>query len=143
MSWNKDELLETLTFPGGFLPQDGLDTALEHYDEIKADLYAAIQRSPEDVKAIEAIHNKEYSLKFFAMYLVAEKQDADAFEYIHQYFSIHGGNAWTCIGKMKTADLTQVLAALWHGDIKAKKDTFSLDGMDPYAYIAFVDACSL
>jgi len=140
MSWNKDEALVTLSYPGGFLPQDGLEEALYHYDDIKAELYAAIRLAPDEVKTLEALHNKEYSLKFFAIYLAAEKCDGDAFAPMHEYFSTCGADAWKPLGKMTGGNLADALRAICRGDIKVEKDEVCFDGMDGYAHIAFCDA---
>jgi len=140
MSWNKDEVLETLSHPGAFLPKDALDEAQHHYDEIKAELHAAIRLAPDEVKTLEALHNKEYSLKFFAIYLAAEQCDGDAFAPMHEYFSTYGADAWKPLGKMTGGNLAEALTAICRGDIKVEKGDIRFDGMDGYAHIAFCDA---
>jgi len=136
-SWNKDDVLETLSYPGGFLPEQALEEALKHYDDIKAELYAAIKLSPDEVKTLEALHNKQYSLKFFAIYLAAEQCDGDAFLPIHHYFATHGPSAWNPLGKMTGGDLSASLTAICQGDIHIKPKDVCFDGMDGYAHMSF------
>jgi len=139
MNWNNDELLAELSFPGGFLPKDALEEAQHRYDEIKIELFTALNLSPDGVKTLETTHNKEYSLKFFAMYLAAQKRDVDAFAPIYKYFAAYGEKSWECLGNMTSGDLVQVLTAVYHGDVRAMNDEVDLDGMDSFARVAFSD----
>jgi len=141
MGWNDGELLAALSFPSGGLPQDALDAALCRYDEIKDQLYAAIKLGPDDVEALEKEHNKEYTLKFFAMYMAAEKHDIDAFAPMHEYFSTAGEKAWKYLGKMTSGNLVEVLSSVCATGVNQAE--INLDGMDAYARIAFSDALSM
>lgn len=139
MGANNAALLAKLSYPGGTLPEDALDEALHRYNEIRHELYAAMRLAPDKVNALETEHNGEYSLKFFAMYLAAEKGDAEAFAPIHEYFSTYGEKAWKYLGKMTSGNLVQVLTEISSVDSRKMRKGVPLDGMDAHARIAFID----
>ena len=93
----------------------------KRYDELKAELHTALKLSPDEIESIEDAAEEKYMLKFFAMYLAAEKRDNDSFPLILNFFATYAERAWNSLGNMSTRDLGRILASVCHGDVNALK----------------------
>lgn len=134
------ELITSLSYPGDCLPEDALCEAIKRYDDIKAELHTALKLSPDEIDSIEDAAEEKYMLKFFAMYLAAEKRDNDSFPLILNFFATYAERAWDSLGNISTRDLGRILASVCHGDVNALKSAIILEDMDNFARIACFDA---
>ncbi len=117
--------------------------AITCYDDIKMELHAALKLSPDAINNIEEAAEAEYKLKFYAMYLAAEKRDADAFPVIRDYFTAQGESAWESLGNISTRDLGRILASVCNGDADALKSFAELEGMDSFARMSCLNAMGI
>ncbi len=138
MSRSKQELIAALSYPGGALPEDALREAIERYGEIRPELHAALRLAPDEIRDREA--NGIYMLQFYAMYLAAQRRDADAFPLIRDFFAEHGEAACEVTGDLVTEHLHRILASVCADDPEALRDAVALPGLDPWARIAFFEA---
>lgn len=143
MSWSQEELIASLSYPGDYLPEDALHEAIRCYDEIKDELHAALKLSPAEIKNLEEVAEEEYKLKFYAMYLAAEKRDTDAFPVIRDYFATQGEQAWDSLGNISTRDMGRILASVCNGDACALKSFAESNGVDSFARISCLDAMGI
>jgi len=137
---SKEELIASLSYPGDALPEDALHEAIMRYDDIRNELHAALQLSPDEVESMEADSEEAYMLQFFAMYLAAEKRDTAAFPLIRDFFNKYGEAACEITGDLVTSHLGQILASVCGGDAKALKQAAELPGLDRWARSAFFGA---
>jgi len=140
MSWSKEELIASLSYPGDYLPEDALREATRRYDEIKPELHAAMKLSPDEIESIEADAEEDYMLQFFTMYLAAEKRDTDAFPLIRDFFAKYGEAACEITGDLVCEHLDRILASVCGGDAEALKNAAGLPGLDSWARGAFFGA---
>ncbi|MDQ6993254.1 MAG: UPF0149 family protein [Mariprofundus sp.] len=140
MSWNRDDTLAVLSFPGADLPAYELGMAVEHYEEIREVLHGALKLSPDAIEAIELEAEEDYMLQFFAMYLAAAVRDKDAFPLIRDFFAAHGSAAATICGDMISEHLDRILFSICNEDAEALKLAVDLPGLDEWVRVAFISA---
>ena len=132
-------IIQALSYPGDTLPEDALRDAITYYADIKPALHAALQLSPDEIIGLEHANGDEYSLQFFALYLVAEKRDTDAFPLIRDFFAHYGKAANELAGDMVGEHLGQILASVCQ-DAKALKAAIELPGLNIWPRSAFISA---
>jgi len=119
---------------------DTLREALDHYDDINPELHEALKLSPNEVANLESPEGEEYDLKFVALFLAAEKRDADAFPLILDYFITYNDQAWQCLGNISPTDVGRILASVCHADANTLKATIDIDKPIEFLRLACFDA---
>jgi len=142
MNWTNEKMIAALSYPGDCLPEDALSEALNRYDDIKQELHAALQLSPDEIIAKEAEADDGYMLPCFAMYLAAEKQDADAFPLICDFFAQYGKAADDVSGDMVCEHLDRILASVCQ-DAEAIKSAAELPGLSTWPRSACFGALAI
>jgi len=140
MNWNREKLIASLRYPGDFMTTDTLREALHHYDDIKPELHEALKLSPNEVATLESPEGEEYELKFFALFLAAEKRDADAFPLILNYFTNYNDQAWQSLGNICPTDVGRILASVCYADVNTLKATIDNDQLIEFLRLACLDA---
>jgi len=133
-------LIDKITYVEEILQTEALEDASENYDRIKEKLHAALMLDPDSIRALEARSGREYSLKYFAMFLAAENRDVEAFPLIINFFAAYDQAAWECLNEITTRDMGRILASVCTGNISALKNTVELPKMNSFARIACFDA---
>jgi len=143
MTWPNEKIIAALRYPGDCLPEDALNQALECYDDIKQELHAALKLRPDAIETIEDPAKEEYKLKYYAMYLAAEKRDTEAFPLIRDYFTTPGEQEWDSLGNISTRDMGRILASVCNGDAGALKSFAESSDVESFARISCLDAMGI
>ncbi|MDQ6989418.1 MAG: UPF0149 family protein [Mariprofundaceae bacterium] len=141
---NQQQCLDILSKSEHELPKDALIWALQHYDEVKAELHTALALSPERIQEKTEQQGVCYNLQYYAFYLAAEKRDTQALPIICNFFDRYGEQATDAMGDFVTEVLAKILASVGHKQPQILFEAAQHSHMDRWARGACVHAlCSL
>ncbi len=128
----KTEILDELSDYTGSFPREAVEAASVLWDEIGADMVAALEEAadrPEEVAA-----RNSYMLHTYAMFLCAEKRDRRAFEPLLRILSIPDENMLDILlGDTLTEEAASILASVYPGDVEPILALIENPGANEYA----------
>jgi len=143
MSWNKEQCIQSLSFPEDELPTAALTEALAHYQELKEDLHQAISLSPDEINRLSKEKGIDYLLQFYAFYIVAEKRDEQALPLICSFLAKHGQAAAELLGDLVTEHLDKILASVGIKNPQYLFEASQLPNLGDWVAGAYLDALAI
>ena len=135
---NIDEIISLLEYNHGTLPRAALSKAIDEKEAIVPRLLQEIENA---VSKIEKIHDEEaYMLHIYALYLLAQFRETDAYLHIIRLFSVPGDLPVHITGDVVTEDLGRILASTFNGDIEPLKILIKDESLNEYVRSAGLNA---
>ncbi len=110
----------------------------EHFEEAKPYLYDALDEAR---NMIDNDNDEFFSheLYIYALYLLAEMKDKEAFSKIIYTFSFTGKDAFDLFGEIITEDLQNILYATYDDNYELLKESIADDSLDEFVRLSMLD----
>jgi len=109
-----NKILDKLTYNYGVFPQQSIQTAIAKKDQIIPELLKILQQTPQEIDE----QDSNYMAHIYAMYLLAQFREKQAYPLIIDFFSHSGDLVMNLTGDVVTEDLARILASVSCGDTK-------------------------
>ncbi|MCD7809005.1 MAG: DUF1186 domain-containing protein, partial [Erysipelotrichaceae bacterium] len=121
-----------------FYPLKEINYIKEHFEEAKPYLYDALDETRD---MIDEGNGEFFSheLGIYALYLLAEMKDKEAFSLIIHTFAFTGEDAFDLFGDLVTEDLQDILYATYDGDYELLQDSIADDSLDEFVRLSMLD----
>ena len=110
-----EDILKQLEVNEGIFPREAVVEASEQREAITPELLRVLEYARDN---IEHLNETDYMAHLYAMYLLAEFREPQAYPLIVEFFSIPGEITLDVTGDMVTEDLGRILASVCDGDIE-------------------------
>jgi len=111
---NIQEIIEELAYFDGIFPRQALKEAVRKKDEITPALLDILRSAKENIN--EIVERDDYMAHMYALYLLAQFREKQAYPLIVDFFSIPGEITLEITGDIVTEDLSRILASVCRGD---------------------------
>ena len=109
------EILKQLEFNRGVFPRHALEQAIIQKEQITPALLEIIKKAHLNIHIL--IDQEDYFAHIYAMYLLAQFREKQAYPLIVDFFSIPGEISLDFTGDLVTEDLCRILASICEGDV--------------------------
>ncbi len=109
------DILKQLEVNEGTFPREAVAQAIELRDAITPELLRILEYACDNIE--EIAERPAYFAHIYAMYLLAQFREPQAYPLIVQFFSVPGEITLDVTGDLVTEDLGRILASVAHGDI--------------------------
>lgn len=116
---NADEIISALEYNHGKFPRVALAKAIEEKEIVAPRLLQVVKDAAKNIQGIE--EDTAYMLHIYALYLLAQFRETDAYLPIVEVFSIPGDVTMKVTGDVVTEDLGRILASTFNGNIEPLK----------------------
>ena len=135
---NIDEIISSLEYNHGKIARAALLKAIDEKEAIVPRLLQVIEDVP---SRIHKIHDEEaYMLHIYALYLLAQFRETDAYLPIVKLFSFPGDLPVHITGDIVTEDLGRILASTFNGDLEPLKILIEDESLNEYVRSAGLNA---
>lgn len=110
-----EETIKRIEYYDGKFPKEDLQFLLDNQAEVTPFLLEAI-RHPEEVFDKILNNEKDYFLPFYALFMLAQFREPQAYPLVYELFSADGDEIDDALGDFVTGDLQRVLASVSGGD---------------------------
>ena len=135
---NADETFAALERYDGSLPRAALKAAVECREAIVPMLVREVERATDDLWRIR--DDPDYMRHVYALYLLAQFRETDAFPLIVELFSLPGDDVDEVFGDLVTEDLGRILASTFDGDTARLAKMVESDSVYRYVRSAALQA---
>jgi Protein of unknown function (DUF1186)/SEC-C motif len=122
----------------GTFPLQALESAVENRDSVIPALLSVLEKCIEDIENL--IDQPDYMLHIYAMYLLAQFREQQAYPLLVQLFSIPGETVHDISGDVVTEDLGRILASVSCGDDSLIKSLIENRNLNEYVRSAAIRA---
>jgi hypothetical protein len=129
-------IAELETYTGKF-PRLALARAIEEREAITPLLLATLQKWTSNLE--ELVERPNYFLHIYALYLLAQFKEVQAYPIIIEFFSVPGETALDVVQDVATEDLGRILASVSNGDIEPIKQLIENRQINEYIRSAALD----
>ena len=133
-----DEIISLLEYNDGTLPRAALSNAIDEKEAIVPSLLQVIEDSAGKMKKI--YDDEAYMLHIYALYLLAQFRETDAYLPIVRLFSFPGDLPVDITGDVVTGDLGRILASTFNGDVEPLKTLIEDKTLNEYVRSAGLNA---
>lgn len=135
---NADEIISALEYNHGKFPRAAIAKAIEEKEIVVPRLLQVIEDAAKDIQRID--DDAAYMLHIYAMYLLAQFRETDAYLPIVEFFSIPGDVTMKVTGDVVTEDLGRILASTFNGDVEPLKSLIEDKSVNEYVRSAGLQA---
>jgi hypothetical protein len=132
MSENIKEIIEKIeNYEDGNFPKEDLQILIDNKEEATPYLLDSIRNPAECVEKL--LENEDYILPYYALYLLAQFREKEAYPLIYDLFSYEAEKTDKVWGDLITTDLGQILASVCDGDVSLINKL--IEDEDVYEYV--------
>ena len=135
---NIDEIISSLEYNHGTIPRAALSKAIDEKEAIVPRLLHVIEDVPNKIQKIN--DEEAYMLHIYALYLLAQLRETDAYLPIVRLFSFPGDLPVRITGDVVTEDLGRILASTFNGDVEPLKILIEDKSLNEYVRSAGLNA---
>lgn len=135
---NTDELISALEYNHGTFPRAALVKAVEEKEMVAPRLLQVIEHAAADIQEIDA--DADYMLHIYALYLLAQFRETDAYLPIIRLVSMPGDVVKNVTGDVVSQDLGRILASTFNGDVEPLKRLIEDKKVNEYVRCAAIQA---
>ncbi|MDM8515214.1 DUF1186 domain-containing protein [Desulfobacterales bacterium HSG16] len=136
-----EEILEKLKYNNGVFPRKALIQAIEKQELITPELLEIIKFSTKNIETL--IEKDRYFAHTYAIYLLAQFREKQAYKLLINLFSIPGEITLDFTGDIVTEDLDKILASVYDGDINLLKALIENENTNGYVKSAALKAITI
>lgn len=112
---NFDQLRNKFKHFDGSYPEEALREAIANREQVVPELLKVLKKAVADPQAV--IDREDYMISIYAMYLLSQFREKNAYPVIIDFFSMPDGKALEIVGDMFIEDLGRILASVSCGEI--------------------------
>jgi hypothetical protein len=124
------EILKELEFNRGIFPRKAVQEAIAKRGQITPELLRILKQASRNIQELESV--PAYMAHIYAMYLLAQFREKQAYPLIVDFFSIPGEVTLDVTGDVVTEDLGRILASVSHGDMDLMKSLIENEKANEY-----------
>jgi hypothetical protein len=114
------KILQPLEYYNGRFPRQALEEVIAHRDEVIPELLKILEYTADHVDEMLE-HEPDYMAHLYALYLLAQFREEQAYPLLIKLFSIPGEDVYTLTGDVITEALPRMLASVCGGNIEPIK----------------------
>jgi len=127
-------ILEELAYDMGELPREAIEAAIAKRGQIVPYLLKILEDAVD--RTDELIEDENYQAHLYAIYLLAQFREADAFPFVLKLISTPGDLPHAILGDVLTEDLSRILASICSGNIEPLQDLIENPQINEYVRAA-------
>ena len=124
------DILQQLEVNEGTFPREAVAQAIEQREAITPELLRILEDAHDNIE--EIAERPDYFAHIYAMYLLAQFREPQAYPLLTQFFSIPGDMASDVTGEVVTSDLCRILASVSGGDSRLMMELAENESADDY-----------
>jgi hypothetical protein len=135
------DAIEKLKKPGRFLEETVIREILDKYTNYKSSLIEILDQeslNPQDPNS--RIEDNSY---LYAMYILAEKKEKEAFSRVLKLFSREGSFLNPLLGDIVLQNLAQILTSTFNGDISILKNSVLNEKLNEYIRATYLETITI
>lgn len=135
---NIDEIISAIEYNHGKFPRHALERAMEEKELITPRLLQVIRNTTDDIQTVD--DDSAYILHIYALYLLAQFRETDAYLPIIEFFSTSDVIAQHITGDVVTESLGSILASTFNGDVSPLEKLIENKDINEYTRSAALQA---
>jgi hypothetical protein len=131
-------IIEKLRFFNGKFPQDAVEAAIAHGEEITPALLGILEDVADRGASVD--ETGDYIAPIFAMFLLAQFRETRAYPHVVKIALLPSDDLEALFGDFITGNLDSVLASVCGGDLEGIKSVIECETADEWARTAAIDS---